>query len=58
LDPELSPADRAFRDELRAWLLRHLPRRWRGRPHGQEPEAGESLAELRGRSPVAPTATS
>ena len=47
MDLDLSPGDRAFRAGFRRWLRAHRPRRWRRGPNGQEPAAGEDLAELR-----------
>jgi alkylation response protein AidB-like acyl-CoA dehydrogenase len=47
MDLDLAPEDRAFRDALRAWLARHLPRRRSGRRSPGETVDGERLAALK-----------
>ena len=47
MDLELAPEDRAFRDELRDWLAKHLPRRRSARRSPGETVSGERLAALK-----------
>jgi alkylation response protein AidB-like acyl-CoA dehydrogenase len=47
VDLELSPDDRDFLEDLRAWLRKHLPRAWTRAPHGQESAAEGDAPALR-----------
>jgi alkylation response protein AidB-like acyl-CoA dehydrogenase len=47
VDLDLSPDDLAFRDGLRTWLARHVPRAWRSRPRGLEPAGDAPVDELK-----------